>query len=209
MKKGLLVFVLLCCGFTIKAQTEKGRFLLGAGTTVGLGEVSGPMTIGFSSSKFELADGSTGEIKSSNIYLSPKVGYFVLDNLALGLDLALSFGNGKTTQAAIETESKSNLFAAGPFARYYFPGEKIRPYAEANSLFGARNQENKIGSVNIENKYSLSNIAGGLGIAILLGAKSSIDLMASYNSMKLSENESSFSNKLNTIGFKFGFTVFI
>ncbi|MFN3802834.1 outer membrane beta-barrel protein [Belliella pelovolcani] len=209
MKRGLLLFVLLCCGFAAKSQTEKGKLLFGASTSFGLGEANTPMTIGFSSSELKFEDGSTVEVKNSNIYFAPKVGYFILDNLALGLNLAASFSNGETTQAVIEVENKSNLFAIGPFARYYFTGDKIRPFTELSSLFGLRNEKNQVGTVTTDNKYSLTSISGGLGMAVLLGERSSLDFMASYNSFKLRESEDSFINRQKTIGIKLGFTFFI
>jgi hypothetical protein len=88
----------------------------------------------------------TGEIQDversvKELEFSPKVGYFVIDKLALGL--GISYINQKYETKTIsgifgDGASKSYSFYVGPFARYYFLN-KEKPYnilAEANYQIG-------------------------------------------------------------------------
>ena len=71
-------------------------------------------SVGFGSQK-------TGDFKSSSFDFSPRAGYFVNDNIALGL--ALGYNNAKRDQdfgfGNIE-EVTTNTFEVGAFGRYYF-----------------------------------------------------------------------------------------
>ncbi|MCH7406570.1 outer membrane beta-barrel protein [Belliella aquatica] len=210
MKKLFLVIAFLSLGFISNAQTEKGKFLLGAGTSFSVGESNGYMSLGSSSSTIVLSDGTTIRTKNSSVNFAPKVGYFFIDNFAAGLDFAAFFSKGENDQIGNTSKNKTNQFAIGPFARYYFSGKKIKPFLEVNSLFGVRNQESEVGATTIGYKYSITNVGGGLGMAILIGERSALDILASYNSFTINENEDNpFSSKLNNIGIKVGFTIFL
>jgi len=64
-------------------------------------------SVGFSSTKLKDAENST-----TQIYLTPNVGYFIMDDLAIGLDVAFY-------SESTDGDSQSN-FGFGPYARYYF-----------------------------------------------------------------------------------------
>jgi hypothetical protein len=208
MKKGIIVMMLMLSGLTGFAQTEKGNFLLSAGTSIGLGDSDGLMGLAFSNSKIEFEDGEISEFRVNNFYLSTKAGFFLIDNLAGGLDLSMSFSSGSTEAAGLNFDSNTNFFGVGPFLRYYLGNGKIIPFAEVNTLFGSRNENSQGAGTDSESKFSVSNIGGGLGIAIFLGERSALDLVASYNSTKLKDTEDAFNSTQNTLGLKIGFTVF-
>jgi len=208
MKKGIIVMMLILSGLTGFAQTEKGNFLLSAGTSIGVGDSEGLMGLAFTNSKIKSDDGSTSEIKLTNFYVSTKAGFFLIDNLAGGLDLAMSFSSGSTDVAGLNFESNTNFFGVGPFLRYYLGNGKIIPFAEVNTLFGSRNENSQGAGTDSESKFSVANIGAGLGIAIFLGGRSALDLVTSYNSTKLKETEDAFNVTQNTLGLKIGFTVF-
>ncbi|PRY87606.1 outer membrane beta-barrel protein [Mongoliibacter ruber] len=210
MKKAVLVILGLLCGFSLAAQTEKGKFLVGAGTTLGISDGSYLMSTAFTSSTFEFEDGTTITNRQTSFIFSPKAGYFFFDHFAAGIDFAISHTNStNTTTSDFNIDSKINSFGAGPFVRYYIPKGKILPFAELSSLFGTRNQKAEVFGADSETRYSVSSIGGGLGVAILLGEKSSVDLVASYNSTNLKEQEDNFKNTQNTLGLKIGFTIFL
>ena len=93
-KVTLAVVTFLCCSQLVSAQTVgQGAWMVGGAA-------------GFSSFKFKDADAST-----TTIFLQPNLGYFIADDLAIGLNISLvsqSFdGNSNTS------------FGLGPFVRYY------------------------------------------------------------------------------------------
>jgi hypothetical protein len=208
MKKGIIVMMLMLSGLTGFAQTEKGNFLLSAGTSIGVGDSEGLMGLAFTNSKVEFDDGNISETKLTNFYVSTKAGFFLIDNLAIGLDLATSLSSGSTDVLTINLETKTNFFGVGPFLRYYLGNGKIMPFAEVNTLFGSRNENSQGAGTDSESKFSVANIGAGVGIAIFLGDRSALDLGASYNSTSLKEREDAFNVTQNTLGLKIGFTVF-
>lgn len=76
MKKITLLIALISFG-AITAQTEKGTFT-----------ISGKTGLGFTSStvKYEYAGQTEDGPKTSSFNISPSVGYFIIDNLAIGLE---------------------------------------------------------------------------------------------------------------------------
>lgn len=61
MKKGILLMLFMALLVTSHAQTEKGNYLLGFGTAIGIGENEGLMGLAFTRSKFEYEGGSTSD----------------------------------------------------------------------------------------------------------------------------------------------------
>ena len=80
------------------AQTEQGGWLIGASSN-----------LGFTSQKHKDADDATNTLN-----FDVKAGYFLMDNLAAGLDFG--YFNSKTGDA------EAGLTNIGLFARYYFNG---------------------------------------------------------------------------------------
>lgn len=194
---------------TVHAQTEKGKYLFGFGTAIGIGENEGLMGLAFSNSTIKDGNATLSETKLTSLFITAKTGYFVADNLATGLDLAGSFSSGSSSVASFDVESQNSFIGIGPFVRYYFPTGKILPFAEVNTLFGNRKQSTTGQGVDIENKYAVSNFGGGLGLAFLLGEKSSLDLGLNYNSTALNEKDADIKTRQNTLGLRLSFTIYL
>jgi hypothetical protein len=208
MKTFQIFSFLLLISFSAHAQTEKGKFLVGAGTHIGFSNSSGMMDFSFTTSKTELVDGSSSESKSYNIFIAPKVGYFLTDNLAAGVNLAFGWGKGDIPIADFVIETNNSVFGVGPFVRYYVPTGKILPFAEIYSIFGSqKSRTNWVGIT--ESNTGITNIGGGLGLALLLGERSSFDLLLNYSSNRLNFETDGFYTRENVLGLKFGFTIFL
>lgn len=125
MKKIWMTFILIGGLFSLaEAQTVQGTFTVGGG-------------VSYSSGKEENIYG--GEVKSSTFSFRPSIGYFVVDNLAVGVNLGLT--SGKQEQGS--STFKTSEFQVGPFARYYVftSNERFAFMAEAALLFGSDKQE--------------------------------------------------------------------
>ena len=92
MKK--LFFLVITLAFTnvIFAQTEQGKFILSGAT--GLQFIS-------SNVDYEYDGQSQGDFTQSSFSIMPSIGYFVMDNLAVGL--SANFSSFITSNAAIAT----------------------------------------------------------------------------------------------------------
>lgn len=112
MKKIILsVAAIFAFGFANAQETVSEGF------TKGDVFISG--AIGFGSTK-------TGDFKTNDFVVAPKVGYFVTENIALGL--AVGYESSKVDTGA--ADATNNTFSVGAFGRYYFtPASKF-------SLFG-------------------------------------------------------------------------
>lgn len=115
MKKVFFAATFIAAGFIAGAQTEKGNVIVGAQ----LANISADLRSG---------------ANSFNLSLSPRAGWFIQDDLALGakvdLDVTFQKGNDPVSWGLV------------PFARYYFPGagievvNKTRIFAEAGAGVG-------------------------------------------------------------------------
>lgn len=134
-----LAFTCVLISSGLHAQTTQGSMTLGG-------------NFGYSSSKSENAYGNT-DYTSSSFQVSPKAGYFIMDNLEVGLELGIS--TGKSGLDGFDP-TKTNSFSVGPYARYYkftsndrfaFTGALGFSFGSGKSSTG--NSENKTGSMGI------------------------------------------------------------
>lgn len=82
-------------GLTASAQTEKGKVLVGG-------------SIGFGTEKSDVS----GAESSTSFDIAPKAGYFVSDNIVIGLGLGYEYDKSAS-------DYKSDYVSVAPFGRYY------------------------------------------------------------------------------------------
>jgi len=216
MKRSIILTAVLCF-YTLsvtEAQINKGRMLIGASTSFSsINFGSDLMSLGFTSLKQK--SNATGYVepaadKMTTINLLPKVGYFIINNLALGVE---AFINSYSEKYGSDGSTSSMIyFGLGPFARYYMPGSKIMPFFEINSLFGSMDSKYKSTMINYSDKSGVTSVGGGVGIAVKLGDKVTFDMMAGYNSISEKAKQNNPNNERiiqGTISFRFGFIVLL
>lgn len=153
MKHLLLTTILsLSAFFNATAQTEKGCKLLGASIA----------TISNNSSESSTSYSNTPTIYSSkgssfNISLNPNIGFFVMDNFAIGAGISIgmykSTSKSSNTSSTTTTTSKytSPSLGISPFARYYLSKSTTgKPFVEVaimgNRYGGKSRSETSTGS---------------------------------------------------------------
>lgn len=147
MKKLLFTAAIAVLGFTsVNAQEEAKTFGFAEGDIFLEGN------IGFNSSN----DKNTDE-KFSGFNISPKMGYLISEDLAIGGEL--SFMSSKSEVAGVDTGDYS-AFGVGVFARYYFLdlGERFKTFTEFG--VGYNSQNDKIS----DSKFNTINAGLDLGI---------------------------------------------
>jgi outer membrane protein len=109
-------FVIFLCSFLSISvsgwtQTSKGNFL-----------ASGSLSLRTNKTETSLV-GADYETKQRSFAVAPRFGYFLIDRLALGINLPFSWMKYKSSTSSpfIPTETSGNSVGIGPFARYYFP----------------------------------------------------------------------------------------
>jgi hypothetical protein len=220
MKKLTLIFVMLIGLFSlpvIKAQTSAGTMLIGLSSGFNIaGEFSTGsdlMSIGFFSTKYKSnASGYTepDPDKTTNLNLMPKFGMFVVDNLAVGLDVTAAYSQNKSGGSS--NKSTITLLMAGPFVRYYIHANKVLPFIEGSATFGSAKLKDEYEGGSDESKTALHSFGGGLGVAVPLGEKVTLDVMAGYTSLTLKakkDNPDDARMVMGSFGIKLGFVVFL
>ena len=179
MKKLLVASAIALFAF-VNAQTEKGSWV-----------VSGRTGIGFNSAttKFSAQGQSVDGPEVSSFSITPSAGCFVINNLAVGLDL--SYTSTKTTfnndELDVNIDNKQQMFAVLPNATYNFAtASAVRPYVGAGIGYAS-----VTGTSTFDEKESTR---GGLmwaakgGIVYLVNSTIGLDLGVGYNSFQSTES---------------------
>jgi len=124
MKKIILtVAAVFAFGFA-NAQDKKAS---NEGFSKGDVFVSGALTFG--------SDSKLSNYKEDSFKFAPSIGYFVTENIALGVNLTLGSGNVQATSAS--GKDKTSTFGAGLAGRYYFtPSSQFSLFTELGAGFG-------------------------------------------------------------------------
>lgn len=166
MKK-LILGVSLLISTAISAQVSQGNWLVG-----------GNASFSYTESK----SGSTNPYKAIIIDLAPNVGYFVIDQLALGAKV-----NYRRNQS--ESNDIKNTFESmniSPFARYYIleSDKMLNPFLESSYRFGVFESDNT-------QEFSI-----GGGLAIFVNQNVAYEITLNYVDTRLKNFEN------NTIQFQ-------
>jgi hypothetical protein len=161
---------LLSSAGQICAQTEKGNILF-----------AGESGLNFSSfnSKWKSDYGSGDNGKSRNLDLTAQVGYFVLNNIVIGLEIPYSYSkyiDGNST-------SISSSVTLVPFLKCYIGKSKVKPYLQGGIGIGWGNEkydDSYADEIKVPTKIAAAEIGGGLGI--FLNEHFSIDIGMGYAS---------------------------
>lgn len=170
MKKILVVLALMAGVQQLHAQTATNDWMVGGNF------------------RLNTTDNNTA------ISFTPNAGIFIIDNLAIGGNLSLSyskFGNTKVTD-----------FGIGPFARYYFTTESqaVRPLLHGSFNFLSNRTKNSLGT---GTNSGTSYFVGG-GAAIFISKNVSIDALMGYDHSKLKNFSGS-----GGFAFNVGFQVYL
>lgn len=166
MKRKTFISIVMCAitFASVVAQTEKGRFVLGANSSFTVAETNGE-TFG------EKADNIT------TIKFMPSASYFLFDNFSTGLAVGYDY-QSSVTGADVSVLSEF---------RYYITKSIVRPYVKAN--VGYTNINKDIIGHQYEYNASLHGlkVIGGAGIAVFLKDNISLDITGQYTLCKLND----------------------
>lgn len=197
MKKLFLTVSLAFFGI-ISAQTQKGSFI-----------ISGKTGLDFTSTtvKYKMDGQTTDGPKTNTFNISPSVGYFIVNNLAIGL--AFDY-KSTTTKQQIEifdpnttggyttenTKETQTILSIVPNTTYFFSKGKTRPYLGAGlGLANAKYKSNYTSDSSSGNQlsYSENNNSGFVwtangGLLFLIAPTISIDLGLGYANYSFKDN---------------------
>ena len=162
-------------------QLEKGNILLGVTSSAVIEGSWGSelMNLGLMHSKYTSGSVTYNEHKDRSFSLIPKGGYFIIENLSVGLEFLFA----RSSNQHVDSEGKVTMtsFAAGPFVRYYYPLEKVYPFAELELMAGTCVGKYPTSGPDPEvERYSLFNPGFTLGVAVPLADMVTFDIQAGY-----------------------------
>lgn len=180
-----IIIIIMAIGTSLQAQqTYKGKFIIG-----------GDCSLNFTSLKsITKSDGEEYDNgKTSQLNFSPSVGYFINENLVVGVTLPLSFEWQK--DFSYDKESIISL-ALAPKVRHYFSSGNIKPFVEASIGIGKafnhfEGQSWNIYSNDIDEtiKMNLFLYDVGGGVAVFLNQYVALDFRLGYGYMSAKYTE--------------------
>lgn len=207
--KSVLILSLLLYSFVGFSQTEEET---ATPTTKGNFVIGGSSNLNFSSTtpKVRRLGGTQDEGKTNTRFsFMPNAGYFVIDNLAVGVGVSLT--SSKITSDDLDSESTNTSFVFSVFSRYYFTKGDIKPFLQGTVGLGLSDSKGKINDIDNKVKSSVFNYGLNGGVAFFIGKRVSIDLGAGYISSSRKPrdgNDSNFRFIDKGIGFDVGFNIF-
>jgi hypothetical protein len=180
MKKAIVLLIAILITTSIHAQIDKGYWLLGGSAS-------------YSQHKYNLHNG-----KLTQSVFTPRVAYFVIDNLAAGLlidyEINTSYMEGQVSS------SKTTQLKAGPFIRYYLLKNKshLNVFAEGNVSFGKINQKGF-------DAADIFQFMFAAGPVVYFNSSVALELSIGYRSSEI--KFSPVSTKIESILFSVGFNV--
>ena len=105
-------------------------------------------------------DFKSTEQKSSSFSLSPKLGYFITNKTAIGVQVSFNRSKNTNYSGTNEAYSLTNSVGVGVFARYYFLeiGPRFKTYGEAGLGYINAGGENNNGTTSV--KFDRTNTIG-------------------------------------------------
>ena len=167
---------------TLNAQdvTSQGNFMMGG-------------TLGFSTADSNVkieADGISVDnegTRSTQFNISPRIGYFITDNFALGIGMDYTLNRLREPvdlsdpQTDYETEYDSDLLF-GPFGRVYFPiAEDKAFFLQANFGFGSSQDRIRVGGDPQTTSTDVLAASFGPGFTIYSSDAIGIEAIVKYN----------------------------
>ena len=176
MKKAFTLVLAFMISSLIYSQTYKGYWLAGG-------------SVSFTKTKLEPAG-----TEYSTFTMNPRVGYFLIDHLAVGLNIHTSNFTSKSRTAGT---AKSTEVAAGPFARYYFlnSGDRFNVFVDGSVVLGT----GKLSGTNTSTeKVDLFIYRFAGGPVFYFTPNVALELNTGYQSIRYSStsNETSWNNNL-------------
>jgi hypothetical protein len=199
-----LIVLLFLLSHTLSAQTLKGSFLVGGNATADFTETN--------------QEGAS--LKTFSLSVSPKAGYFVIDNFCIGTSLPLSVGKNKVVIEGSNPdryEADFSSWGLGPLVRYYFPINKFQIITEASYTWNKGKSEQNYydvytGQFSLEEiKTSINTFHAATGAGLLLSENVMLEFLLNYQNID-SESEYPYGIneiKRNRLFFSIGFQIYL
>lgn len=193
-KRIMLVSTALFIFFAAEAQIERGKIL-----------ASGSLGFNFSSYR-DIEDGVTeSDSKSTDLWLMPRGGIFITDDILVGAGIGISFG---TTTYDDDYRSTFSSLSFIPFVRYYLPQNffgqlELGPGISTDKWFFEGEEDDK-------DSYSFFRWSIGAGYSYFLNDNVAIEPIISFTSTNYTDrNNTNQKDKYGDLSFQLGFSIYL
>jgi hypothetical protein len=218
--KTLMISLSVLCIFTLSTLAQgpfdKGRWILGGTVPFGgsiedaehLGGVNGAGL--FFGSNWTSNGQTSDKDKFTGWNFTPMVGYFPIDNLAVGLNLNV---RGQSYKYDDGDKYKFTTVTIGPWVRYYvaqysFWNSRLVPFGDVRANFGGYKSVDTYGSTSETYKEGVTQFTIGPGIVFVPADCFSIDFMIQYNRVIWNVKDEDFKYHTSSFGFALGLTLY-
>ena len=151
---------------------DQGNFMIGASLGFSVAESNVTLQSGVANEK---GQGPS----SSQFNIAPSVGYFIVDDFALGIGMDYTYSSIQNPNE--EKKDGSNLLF-GPFMRYYFPvDEDIAIFLVTNFGFGNSSNTQEIAGQAQNIQSNIFAVGVGPGLTIISGSAVGLEAIFKYN----------------------------
>jgi len=170
MKKKFISLLFLPFGLiplTSLGQISSGTTLLGG-------------TLNYNSYNIRFNNDRNQAFKSNSFAVAPKAGYFVSENLVLGLGLGLNTGRYKNGSTVV---NKQLGYSIGPFMRFYkFLGERTALFGNAAFNYTENNTDAVHSNLELSSLNRIKNIGAYItpGLTYFASSKIGIEISLGY-----------------------------
>jgi len=154
------------------------------------------------------------EVKTNHfdISLNPKAGYFLKDQLAIGVALNTWAyrSSGEDFSGTTYTSTTSGILF-GPFARYYYEYGEFIPFGEVFIGFGSDKEKTESGEFTSETPHSVFQTTAGVGADYFLNEKVAIEAVLKYfyeRQKPSGENATGGGHNYNGVVFQIGLGIY-
>ncbi len=152
------------------------KILLTLTAVAGLALVSNAQEFGFEKGNF-IVEGSLGasslnnkndDSKLTTFQFTPKVGYFVTDKVAVGIDFGFGQDQETTYPGVEKVVETDKAFSVGVFGRYYFLdlGSRFKAYTEAGVGYVDMKSLRKVGSNPTGQTQGMNGFGANAGVGV-------------------------------------------
>ncbi|MFB6340924.1 hypothetical protein ACE1ET_04355 [Saccharicrinis sp. FJH62] len=194
-KKPVLFLLFMTYGlFNLNAQIEKGTLLVGSKSDI---SASSGMTTTTGALDYWQTHIYVNSEKFTNLALNPIIGYFIANNLVIGLVIPVKYQSYNKTEKAYSVMGK-------PFIKLYIGNGFVKPYAQVAAGFGI---------LNSDNLYTQFGYDYSVGMGIALNERFVIDIGMGFASLKYNEVVNQYdipkTQKLTDLGLDLGLVVLL
>ena len=210
MKK---LFTILCVAiltFSVSAQTDQGTFLIGLNTWLGYSNTNITDIDGLGSATwgdaYDEQSSSTLNLNLTDfsaLLESVKFGYFIVDNLAIGLGLNFSldgtnndFVSTLNSAGTNDVKATTTTFEIEPVVRYYVRWGKGSLFTQFSYGMGSETYSEEWSEVDNPDDVitESSDLGFGIGYSIYVSDHISIEPLVGYNMLTYTEVDGGFSS---------------